>query len=78
MFKIGSRNLCKNCLNALYQQQRGVNWTSTVVRQSFIEFFCQKYDHRFIPSSPVIPKKNQGTYFTNAGMNQVLFCKIYT
>jgi len=40
------------------------------VRSTFIEFFRQR-NHRFVPSSSVIPKKNDGSYFVNAGMNQV-------
>ena len=38
-------------------------------RETFINFFkCR--DHFFVPSS-VVPKKDQGTYFINAEMNQV-------
>lgn len=74
MLRVGSHSVCKHCFNTLllirYQQQRGAKWTSTAVRQSFLDFFCHN-DHKYVPSSSVIPKKNEGTYFTNAGMNQV-------
>jgi alanyl-tRNA synthetase len=49
----------------------GRHSTSKKVRQIFIDFFKEKHDHVFIPSSSVIPKKGEGTYFVNAGMNQV-------
>ena len=45
-------------------------WTSQHVRKAFLEYF-KKCDHKFVPSSSIIPKKGQGTYFVNAGMNQV-------
>ena len=45
-------------------------WSSTEARSAFLRYFQDK-DHLFVPSSSVIPNKVQGTYFTNAGMNQV-------
>ncbi|KAK6194546.1 hypothetical protein SNE40_000163 [Patella caerulea] len=45
-------------------------WRSQIVRQSFIDYFKNQQKHQFVPSSSVIPKKGEGTYFTNAGMNQ--------
>lgn len=76
MMKFGDHRICSNCLKALqlsvYRKQHvRKKWTSTAVRQSFIDFFCQNHDHKVIKSSSIIPTKNQGTYFTNAGMNQV-------
>ncbi|ESO01063.1 hypothetical protein HELRODRAFT_112873, partial [Helobdella robusta] len=35
----------------------------------FVEYF-KSSDHLFVPSSSVIPKKNDGSYFVNSGMNQ--------
>jgi len=39
------------------------------IRSSFIDFFKSK-DHEFIPSSPIVPIKDQTLLFANAGMNQ--------
>lgn len=45
-------------------------WPSYEIRNKFIEYYCVKNDHKFQPSSSVLPKKGSGTYFTNSGMNQ--------
>ncbi|CAG5118590.1 unnamed protein product, partial [Candidula unifasciata] len=45
------------------------SWNSQAVRSTFIEYFKDR-GHVFVPSSSVIPQKGDGTYFTNAGMNQ--------
>ena len=45
-------------------------WSSQKIRETFINFFNSR-DHLFVPSSSVVPKKDEGSYFINAGMNQV-------
>lgn len=49
--------------------KQGKVWTSNEVRQTFVDYF-QQNDHRFVPSSPVIPRHDPSLLFVNAGMNQ--------
>ena len=43
--------------------------TAKQIRTGFIDFFKGK-DHKFIPSSPIVPIGDQTLLFANAGMNQ--------
>ncbi|CAM9393462.1 unnamed protein product, partial [Heterosigma akashiwo] len=40
------------------------------IRESFIAFFRDRYEHVFWPSSPVVPHDDPTLLFANAGMNQ--------
>ncbi len=43
--------------------------TASEIRQSYLDFF-RKYDHKIVPSVPVVPQDDPTLLFINAGMNQ--------
>ena len=45
--------------------------TGKQLRQMFIDFFVEKKDHVYWPSSSTIPHDDPTLLFANAGMNQV-------
>mmetsp|Transcript_20229 Transcript_20229/g.34859 ORF Transcript_20229/g.34859 Transcript_20229/m.34859 type:complete len:985 (+) Transcript_20229:91-3045(+) len=47
-----------------------LEWPAERIRESFIAFFRDRYEHVFWPSSPVVPHDDPTLLFANAGMNQ--------
>ncbi|KAK3583465.1 hypothetical protein CHS0354_025597 [Potamilus streckersoni] len=78
MFRRKAHSICYRCLKKIWAvrhfskktPESKEKWSSKDVRKTFLDFFCSRYDHKFVTSSSVIPSKGQGTYFTNSGMNQ--------
>jgi len=44
--------------------------SSADIRRQFIDYFVEKHEHKFVPSSPVMPHADPTLLFANAGMNQ--------
>lgn len=54
------------------------NSSGKAIRQQFIDFFVEKYQHTFVPSSSTIPHEDPTLLFANAGMNQFKACFLGT
>ncbi|XP_055847149.1 alanine--tRNA ligase, mitochondrial [Episyrphus balteatus] len=56
----------------MYSSSRKLNRVlpSTVIRKTFLEYFTENHEHKFVRSSPVIPLCDPTVAFVNAGMNQ--------
>ena len=76
--KRGLAKLLNNCigfqtcciLRASSRFNSGIHeWTSQHVRTTFLDYFKQRH-HQYVHSSSILPKKGEGSYFINAGMNQ--------
>lgn len=50
--------------------EQQLEWPSKRVRDTFINFFKDKKDHVFWPSSPVVPVNDPTLLFANSGMTQ--------
>ncbi|XP_067053793.1 alanine--tRNA ligase, cytoplasmic-like [Acropora muricata] len=46
------------------------NLSAKDLRQMFVDFFVEKHEHTFVPSSSTIPHEDPTLLFANAGMNQ--------
>lgn len=69
---IASRFLpCTSCDATRQLTARSSSWTSQKIRTSYIDYFRDQHRHDYYPPSSIIPPKGSGTFFTNAGMNQV-------
>ncbi|KAI5956960.1 ALA1 [Candida jiufengensis] len=46
------------------------NWSASKVRSTFLNYFKDKRQHTYVPSSSVVPHNDPTLLFANAGMNQ--------
>ena len=60
----------KVSLDEEQKYESNLKWPANRVRDTFISHFVNKFGHKFIASSPVVPLDDPTLLFTNAGMNQ--------
>lgn len=54
----------------MVDKQQQMEWPTSRVRNTFINFFKEQCSHEFVRSSKVIPHNDETLKFCNAGMNQ--------
>lgn len=65
-----SLNLREMNLDGIVSKPSDNGWPAAKIRSTFINFFKDKKDHTFWPSSPVVPVNDPTLLFANSGMNQ--------
>lgn len=68
---LSSRHFIRKLRTVQYNMTLGdkEKWTAKNVRNTYLDYFQSK-EHKFVPSSPVIPYDDPTLLFANAGMNQ--------
>jgi hypothetical protein len=70
MLRFGLRGRMALATRSLTTMSYNGPWTAPHVRQTFFDYFASK-DHKYVPSSSVVPHEDPTLLFANAGMNQV-------
>lgn len=64
-----NRKIIETAKNISHYLNRDVS--SKGIRQTFLDYFINENNHKFIKSSPVVPFCDPSIAFVNSGMNQV-------